>query len=309
MSRPLTPAAAPFVPRTDDLVALVHIAAAGSLSAVARTRGVTASQVARAMDRLEAGYRVRLLHRARSGTQLTAEGRRLLTIAQELLAQSDAFVQALDGGEQALTGTVTIAVSQGLAECFVAPVLPALLQAHPALKVRLVTGDDLVDLEMHGVDLALRTGHAPGEAVVATAIGRMDRGLFASRSYAERHGLPLHPDELRGHVVLATAAPSPFAVWSWQDGQGTVHSAPLAGRVTAGNATQLQALIEAGVGIGLLSAPLVRRAVAEGRVVPVLAAFNAAPTVPLYVVTLPRARRSARVRAVIDRVVQHAASA
>jgi DNA-binding transcriptional LysR family regulator len=70
-----------FAPRTDDLLTLIRIAALGSFFAVARERGVTASQVTRAIDGLELGCNVRLMHRTRTGEVVTVEGRGRLAIA------------------------------------------------------------------------------------------------------------------------------------------------------------------------------------------------------------------------------------
>ena len=69
-----------------DLALFVRVAELGSFSAVARERDGVASQVSRAVDRLEALYRVRLLRRSTHGLSLTPEGSTLLLHARQVLA-------------------------------------------------------------------------------------------------------------------------------------------------------------------------------------------------------------------------------
>ena len=67
-TRPDAPAPeAPGHTAPADLALFVRVAELGSFSAVARERDGVASQVSRAVDRLEAIYRVRLLRRSTHG--------------------------------------------------------------------------------------------------------------------------------------------------------------------------------------------------------------------------------------------------
>lgn len=58
-----------------DLALFVRVAELGSFSAVARERDGVASQVSRAVDRLEAIYRVRLLRRSTHGLRACSRSR------------------------------------------------------------------------------------------------------------------------------------------------------------------------------------------------------------------------------------------
>ena len=62
-----------------------------SFSAAAREMDVAVSVVARGVDRLEAGYGVRLLRRSTHGLSATPEGAELAQEARALLAQQDCW--------------------------------------------------------------------------------------------------------------------------------------------------------------------------------------------------------------------------
>ncbi|KDB54096.1 hypothetical protein X805_03190 [Sphaerotilus natans subsp. natans DSM 6575] len=114
------PPEAPAHAAPADLALFVHVAELGSFSAVAR-----------AVDRLEALYRVRLLRRSTHGLSLTPEGGTLLQHARQVLAALGDLADELSARRERASGVVRLAVSPALAQCFVVPALPALAARHP----------------------------------------------------------------------------------------------------------------------------------------------------------------------------------
>jgi hypothetical protein len=70
-----------------------------SLSAVARGRNVSASQVSRALARIESLCAMRLVHRTTHGLSLTNEGGLFLEHAQRILLEHDSLATALARGD------------------------------------------------------------------------------------------------------------------------------------------------------------------------------------------------------------------
>lgn len=58
----------------------------------------------------------------------------------------------------------------------------------------------LIDSEF---DVALRIGHLPDSNLVARRLAGFRTQVFASPTYIERHGEPLHPDDLQHHRTLS----------------------------------------------------------------------------------------------------------
>src|SRR3546814_18045250 len=58
---------------------------------------------------------------------------------------------------------------------------------------------DLVDKE---IDVALRIGTLPDSNLVARRLAVFRTQVYASPAYLQRHGEPLHPDDLQHHRTL-----------------------------------------------------------------------------------------------------------
>ena len=121
--------------RFKQLETFVNAATLGSLSAAARAEGVVPALIGRRLDALEARLGLKLLVRSTRRLSLTAEGERFLASSRAILESlEDAESEVAVRGAQA-TGRLRITAPAGFGRRHVAPLLPALLDAHPALSV------------------------------------------------------------------------------------------------------------------------------------------------------------------------------
>ncbi|MFZ5549530.1 MAG: LysR family transcriptional regulator [Pseudomonadota bacterium] len=283
----------------DDLKLFSRVAALGSLSAVARERDAPVSQVSRALARIEKSCGARLIHRSTHGLALTAEGETFLGYCQRLTGTLEALEGEFAAQAREASGLVRVAASTVMAQYLLLPSLDGLSQRHPALRVELEVSDRLADMAREGIDIAIRTGTSLPETMVARQIGALGRALYASPAYAERVGLPGHPDELHHHRLIANTAATQLNHWPFFiDGQPVK-------RVTEGfwrtNDTGLAAsMVLQGLGIGRLATVAAEPLVQQRRLVPVLAAFVDRQPVPIYAVMASARQRLPKIRACID---------
>lgn len=283
----------------DDLKLFSRIAALGSLSAAARERDVPVSQVSRALTRIEARCRARLLHRSTHGLALTEEGATFLDYCRRLTGTFEELEGEFAASSGSPSGRVRIAASSVIAEHVLVPGLEGLRQRHPALRIDLEVGDRLVDLVRDGIDLAIRTAVALPDLQVARQLGSLDRALYAAPSYVEAHGLPATPDELAAHRLVTNSAATGLNEWPF-----TVAGQSITLTVDGhwrGNDTALTArMVLEGLGIGRLAVlvgdPLMR----TGRLVRVLDGFLDRRPTPIYAVTASARLRLPKIRACID---------
>ena len=156
-----------FLPDPADLRWLVRSLDLRSFSAAAREMDVAVSVVARGVDRLEAGYGVRLLRRSTHGLSATPEGAELAQEARALLAQLEDIGASLSDQRSRVAGTLRLASSQEICEALVLPHLADLQARYPALRVELLADDRVADLVTEGIDVALRTTVGHSDLVVA----------------------------------------------------------------------------------------------------------------------------------------------
>ena len=297
-----------FLPDPADLRWLVRSLDLRSFSAAAREMDVAVSVVARGVDRLEAGYGVRLLRRSTHGLSATPEGAELAQEARALLAQLEDIGASLSDQRSRVAGTLRLASSQEICEALVLPHLADLQARYPALRVELLADDRVADLVTEGIDVALRTTVGHSDLVVARELGRFERRLYAAPGYLEQHGTPAEPSELQQHHTVTHTAQGPAVTWAFHNPKGNAQGKPLEVTVRSRLAASSSALVHhalvGGAGIGMLSSPLAAADVAQGRLVEVLAPFASRTEHTLYAVSSPGRRNAARVKAVIDFLVK-----
>jgi DNA-binding transcriptional LysR family regulator len=286
-------------PNLADLRALVRASQTGSLSAVARERDVPASQVSRAIDRLEALYGAKLLRRSTHGLRVTPEGQWLLERAQELLQISDDMGSELARRNTAVRGVVRISVSPFMASAQLMPALPALLARYPDLRIEILADDRIIDLASEGVDIAVRAGRIDNDQLVARKIGEHGRAIYASPHYLQRHGTPQEPEQLLQHRCIAHLSAGNLNRWPFVRGKQTFELA-IAGVHRFNSTAMVAQAVLSGLGIGRLNTTIVRPWVNSGQLVEVLTSWRDKQSFPIYAVMLPDRRRLARVKVVVQ---------
>lgn len=108
-----------FRPDPADLRWRVRSLDLRSFSASAREKNVAMSVVTRGVDRLEAGYGVRLLRRSTHGLSATPEGAELVQEARARLAQFEDIAASLSDRRSPVAGTLRLASSQEICETLV----------------------------------------------------------------------------------------------------------------------------------------------------------------------------------------------
>lgn len=142
----------------DALVSLRAVATHGSVVAAAEALGFTPSAVSQQVKRLERSAGVPMLERVGRGVMLTRHGRHLVEHGTRLLADLEELESGLHQQAETVAGEVRLAVFSTATRGLVAPTLPTVLAAHPALTVALVEREpwDTIDLVARGeADLGL----------------------------------------------------------------------------------------------------------------------------------------------------------
>jgi len=285
----------------DDLALFLRIVETGSLSAAARERNVPASQVTRALARLERACGARLLHRSTHAISLTDEGDATAAHARTMLQTADELHAALAPGGSGVRGWVRLAVSSVMAQAIVVPSLPELYERHPGLQLDIAADDRVVDLAREGIDIALRTGEPGSDEFVARRMGLLRRGLYAAPAYVQRHGAPRRPQDLAAHRLLTNNATPSLNRWRFAAaGDAVAVDWPAQAHTRTDNTAVLLSLAVAGVGIARIAERWAEPLVGSGALVRVLPGQLEAEAVPIHAVMLQGRQRLPKVRAVLD---------
>lgn len=203
-------------------------------------------------------------------------------------------------------GTLRVNPNVPFAQHCLLPILPVFLEAYPGITLDLVQTDMPVDLIYERADVAIRTGHLSGSALKAHKLLETPRRVVASKSYLYRFGEPKHPTDLERHDCLNININGSLDIWPF-DGRNTGEPERLdqavKGNLRISDGETMRQMALAGVGIARLSDFQIGRDVAEGRLVPILEAFNPRDTEPVQTLFVDHAHLANRIRVFIDYVV------
>lgn len=284
--------------RARAMALFATVAKEGSFSAAGRILGFTPSAISRAIDRIEARLGVRLLLRSTRALSLTAEGQAYLQAARRILADlDDAEQQIADQGAPRGRLRVSAALSHG--RLCVVPLLGEFAARYPHILIDIALTDTLVDVAGGQADVAIRFGPLADSTLTARRLGESGRVIVASPDYLARHGTPQVPEDLHAHNCLNFNFRRVEPVWPFRrDGQDFALS--VHGGIEANNGETLGQLAAIGVGIARVGQFSVASDIAEGRLVPILEAYNPGDIEQIHAVFVGGAGVPARVRAFVD---------
>jgi DNA-binding transcriptional LysR family regulator len=244
-----------------DLVALDALRAVdahGSVVAAADALGFTPSAVSQQVKRLEKQTGVPLLERVGRGVMLTRHGRHLVEQGTRLLAGLEELQSGLHQQARTVAGHVRLTAFSTALRGLIAPALPPVLHAHPALQVTLTEREpwDTIGLVATG-QADLGVVHSYGDIPLSVP-DHLTRTPLA-QDIAEvivRRGHPLAgrpyvtPRDLAGEDWIATAEGTICRQWLNRMYDGTGHL-PRIAHVSLEFETHL-ALVRAGLGVALI---------------------------------------------------------
>lgn len=291
------------IDRLEDLHTLVLVVHSGSLSAAARTLGLTTNAVSRRVQRLERRLGVTLLHRTTRSLRLTEEGRRLYERAVRVMRELQEAEEELSVDSAALRGMVRVAVPAALATGALWGLLGSLTREHPRLRVQMRVLNGPTDLATlltrEALDIAVHVGEPRDSSLHGRRLGTVSWVLAAAPPYLERHGRPETPEELARHQCLRFLSDLPQSTWTIETPEGGEVVVPIGGALECDDSRALGEAVYAGAGIGVRPAREVARAVANGTLEEVLPGYRFARA-PLHALFPAGRDRLPHVRAVLD---------
>jgi len=297
--------------RAPDLEAwgvFARVSATGSFVRAAEELGLSKATVSKAVARLERRLGAPLLHRTSRRLSLTEAGSRSAAIAQRILDEAEAMEAQAMSEAATPQGRVRLTVPMSFGLAYLAPILPEFLAAHPLVSIDLRLSDAVEDLIGGRFDAALRIAELADSSLRVRRLCRVRRVLVAAPAYLARHGRPLHPRDLAGHVCLGYAhLPDPER-WHFVHASGEAAVVVAAGPLCANNAEALQPALRAGMGLAIQPEFVVWDDLAAGRLEAVLTEW-AAPEIVVNIVLPPGRSRSAGVAALVAFLARRFAAA
>lgn len=272
------------LPSLDPLKGFDAAARHLSFTRAAAELHLTQSAVSRQIQTLEAQLGVRLFRREVRQLHLTPEGERLQRVVSEVLQRLGAVCSELRSAQR--RPQVNLTATVGIASLWLVPRLASFQSAQPEVDVRISADNRIVDLDREQFDVALRylaAGDAPPGAVLL-----FEEEVFPVAAPQIAASLPKHlsAEDFSKVVLLAydDDRAAPWFSWEpWLIGLGLAGAKPKA-VLRFNQYDQLMRAAEDGQGVALGRGPLVVRAIASGRLVPLAVKREKIPARGYYLV-------------------------
>lgn len=243
--------------RTQTLRVFATVADCGNIRDAAQRLGRTVSAVSMTLKSLEAELDAPLFETDRKHT-LTALGHEVRRLAQDLLREHDRTTERIAAIAAGREGALRIAAVPSVAAQLLPPILTAMLDAHPGLRIELLDTDSasVLALVTSGeVDLGIGGPPARHAAVRFEPLFNDPFRLVCRQDHPlARRTAPLTHADLRGHRLIRNR--STGGLPGLDEPADDV-------RLSARNVISLLALVQAGAGATILPA-LATLSIGEG---------------------------------------------
>ncbi len=233
---------------SDEITALMAVAAEGSFVAAGRRLQRDPSVISKRVAAMEARLGIRLIERSTRQLRMTQVGAQLVErLATALSSVADAQQEAKQGASE-VRGVLRLALPAAMGRLWLAPLLPEFLLANPGVSVVADYSDRFVDIIAEGYDAAIRVGELSDNRLVAKKLWEHRRILCASPEYLRQFGEPQTPADLAKHSCLRFSGLASFPEWRLFK-KGRVQKVAVQGALTSNDGEALLAAARAGVGI------------------------------------------------------------
>ena len=284
-----------------DYPVFLAVAEAGSLTAAGRKLGMSQPTVGRRIRALEDHFNTPLLKRADGALTPTTFGQSMLDHIRRMQDEAAAIDRSSATLEDSLSGVVRLSATEGIGTAWLPGVMQRFRAEHPDILVDIGISFESYNLAQREADIALRW-KSPGEqnSLIGRKVADVAFGLYASPEYLSVAGTPETLDDLSRHDGVVATIMDGQTLWLTDDETEERIHPP--GRVTfkSNSIWAFYEGLEQGYGLGML--PLCgasRRNLNLARVMPEIEQDT-----PLYLVAHQDLRRSARIRAVFDFLVE-----
>lgn len=294
----------PAIDRLPGLMLFARVAQCGSLSAAAQQLGISRSAVSKQLANFESKIGARLVQRTTRKLALTELGEQVLLEAQRVDAALLAVESMTDDFRQHVRGKLRITCSTSLGRVVLIPLLGEFSAKYPELELELGLEDRFVDMLAEQIDVAIRIGHLADSTLIARRLGELSWQLCASPVYLAKHGIPQTPSDLAQHACLYYRNQT-HTMNQWEfNGNNGLERVTVRGPLAINDACATVDAAIQGMGILLTDRALVKDALADGRLIPLMPDYQPAAGFPVYVVYPARDFLPAKTSAFVEFVLE-----
>lgn len=287
-----------------SMKAFVLTVNAGSFVGASLQLEISSQMVAKHVTFLEKKLGLTLLNRTTRTQHLTEFGaeyyERCLSIINDVEA-TNVLAQSFTDRPK---GSLKVSAPVALGSFGLIPFLSDFMQLYPEITVDLQLSDDYVDLTADGFDVAFRIGDLADSGMRARRLHPFQLVACASPSYLGKFGTPEKPEALKNHNCLIYQYINHARkndLWHFEN-KGEMQEVTVSGTFQCNNTF---ALMQAGLnGVGIINLPefMVKDAIAQKKLMPILQPFSSLKR-EMHLLYLDRAQSLPKLHAFVQSAV------
>lgn len=274
----------------------MRVADLHSFTKAADALGLSRAAVSTHVADLEEHLRCQLFHRTTRRVGLTADGAEYLERSRRILADLEAADEALRRTRLSPQGRLRVDVPVIFGRSLLIPALPKFQARYPQLQLEVQFNDRVIDLIAEEVDLVVRVGAVREPHLITRRVLTTRLITCASPEYLREHGVPVQPEDLRGHKLIGYLGPDDRRPRKWVFRHGPERRQLALPVSVAFNSVEAQVMAAMrGAGIMQSMDLVVAEALVSGKLQAVLQEWSA-PGAPISVVCRTALRESPKIR-------------
>lgn len=289
--------------KIETMRAFTAVAQAGSFTAAAKRLGMSTKLASKYVQQLEARLKTRLLARTTRSVSLTAVGTAYLERCRPILEQFDELDSLVNDSQTSLVGPIRITAPTAFGSTKLTQALIPFMSSHKEVSIELKLSDNRIAIVEEGFDVAIRVGALRDSTLIARKLAAMPLIVSAAPTYLNEHGRPINPRALATHDCLVDENQSDATVWRFYSTRGDI-AVKINGKLRANSPSAIAQMAVSGLGIARSPLYVIETALKDGRLEQ-LFPDRATDEFGLYALYPPNRHLTARVRALIDHLVQH----
>ncbi len=186
----------------DSYLYVLKVAENGNLNGAARALDVNHSTVFRRINSLEKRLQVRLFERSRKGYSLTEAGEEIVARVEGIEDQIFEIERKLLGKDIRLSGNLKISTTDTIGYYWLPPYIKEFKEQYPDIVIDLDIQTRFTNLTKREADIVVPAVNMQPDFMVGRKLARIYFRLYASRGYAEKHGVPATEQEFSDYQFL-----------------------------------------------------------------------------------------------------------
>ncbi|MBX8508551.1 LysR family transcriptional regulator [Pseudomonas cichorii] len=251
------------------LLAFIAVARERSFTRGAAQLGLSQSAVSHAVRGLETSLGVRLLARNTRTVIPTEAGERLLKNVAPQFEEIDAELASLQAQRDTPTGTIRITASDHAIRSVLSAKLKKFLPKYPAIKVEIVSENQIVDIAAQRYDAGVRLGEHLDQDMIAVRISPDIRfAVVATKAYFARHPVPQTPGDLVDQNCINIRLATHGGLWPWEfEREGNQLNVRVDGQLVYNSTHEVLDAVIAGLGLAYIPEDMARPYIRSGHLI------------------------------------------